>query len=277
MSIQISQQRFKDVMSAFYTLTGICVTVFDIHHNILAYYPEYNCPLCEIMQSFEKTRCKCFESDLQSFVKCKQANGPIFHRCHAGLTEATFPLKQGKQLYGYLMFGQILSSPKDEPAKDNIRRLCLENGIDNIDYVVEMFDTVEVKTESEIKAAAVLFNACVSYLLSNDVILFRNGVILGDAIEYIEKNLHSDLSTEVICKNINTTRTKLYQIFADELGMGVSTYVRECRLKKAKELLKTTNDSISDIALSVGFSDYNYFTRVFKKQFGMSPYAYRQQ
>lgn len=277
MSIQISQQRFKEVMSAFFTLTGICVTVFDTHHNILAYYPEHNAPLCEIMQSIEKTRNKCRESDLHSFVKCKEANGPIFHRCHAGLTEATFPLKQANHIYGYLMFGQIVSSPKDEQFKENVRRLCVENEIGDVDYVIEALDAVEVKSESDVEAAAVLLNACVSYLLNDDVIIFRNGVILDDAVDYIDKNLNGNLSAEVICKKINTTRTKIYQIFASELGMGVSAYVRDKRLNKAKELLKSTNDSISDIALSVGFSDYNYFTRVFKKQFGISPYAYRQQ
>jgi AraC-like DNA-binding protein len=118
----------------------------------------------------------------------------------------------------------------------------------------------------------------VGYLMMGQIVEEKNRnhieACIRKAVESDE--LYEHLNSK-LCENINTTRTKLYQIFADELGMGVSTYVRERRLKKAKELLKTTNDSISDIALSVGFSDYNYFTRVFKKQFGMSPYAYRQQ
>ena len=71
-------------------------------------------------------------------------------------------------------------------------------------------------------------------------------------------------------------RTRLYEIFKSELKMGVSKYILRRRLHRAKRLLKTTDMSISEIAHSVGFSDYNYFSRVYKKNYGKSPRYYRQ-
>ncbi|MGV2794552.1 helix-turn-helix domain-containing protein, partial [Clostridium perfringens] len=49
------------------------------------------------------------------------------------------------------------------------------------------------------------------------------------------------------------------------------------RLEKAKERLLTTDDAISDISESVGYSDQSYFTKVFKKMTGVSPSRYRRQ
>ena len=52
---------------------------------------------------------------------------------------------------------------------------------------------------------------------------------------------------------------------------GIASFIKQKRLKKAKLLIKTTDMKISEISAAVGFSDYNYFLRVFKKEFGVSP------
>ena len=51
----------------------------------------------------------------------------------------------------------------------------------------------------------------------------------------------------------------------------------EIRIRKAQEYLRTTNDSIETIAERVGYPDYFYFTKVYKKATGISPAAYRRQ
>ena len=52
---------------------------------------------------------------------------------------------------------------------------------------------------------------------------------------------------------------------------GIASFIKLKRLAKAKELVLKTDMPISDISDSVGFSDYNYFLRVFKKHYGVSP------
>ena len=58
--------------------------------------------------------------------------------------------------------------------------------------------------------------------------------------------------------------------------MGIAEYIRRRRLHKAKKLLKMTDLPISQIALAVGFADYNYFSRIYKKAYGKSPRYYRK-
>ena len=64
-------------------------------------------------------------------------------------------------------------------------------------------------------------------------------------------------------------------MFKKQFGMGFSEYVNGKRLEKAKELLETTSLSVRDVAITVGFSEANYFSRLFKQNLGMSPTEFR--
>lgn len=54
--------------------------------------------------------------------------------------------------------------------------------------------------------------------------------------------------------------------------MGVASYIKEKRLALAYDLLKTTELSVGEVSEKSGFYDYNYFSRVFKRRYGASPY-----
>lgn len=57
-------------------------------------------------------------------------------------------------------------------------------------------------------------------------------------------------------------------------GKAIGQLIKELRMDKAKQLLESSNDAVSKIAAQVGYSDYNYFIRVFKKEIGMTPKQY---
>ena len=57
--------------------------------------------------------------------------------------------------------------------------------------------------------------------------------------------------------------------------MGISEYITKRKISKAKELLKTKNLSVIQVALAVGYDDVSYFIRIFKKQTGMTPKKYQ--
>ena len=60
------------------------------------------------------------------------------------------------------------------------------------------------------------------------------------------------------------------------MGKSATDYVNEVRVERAEVLLKSTSETVSEIAASVGFDDVNYFTRVFKKHRGISPGFFRR-
>jgi AraC-like DNA-binding protein len=68
----------------------------------------------------------------------------------------------------------------------------------------------------------------------------------------------------------------LYRKLKPLIGLSPSQYLRALRLARAKRLLSTTDRTIYDIALDCGFNELSYFSRVFKKEAGQSPTAYRR-
>ncbi|MGD1931535.1 MAG: helix-turn-helix transcriptional regulator [Leptolyngbyaceae cyanobacterium] len=93
--------------------------------------------------------------------------------------------------------------------------------------------------------------------------------------EFIQSNLHQpELSTQQICKAFNCSRATVYRCFKAE--SGVETYIRNQRLKQAFNKLSRAQPEnsrmpIYSIALASGFTDPAYFSRLFKRTFGMTP------
>lgn len=118
--------------------------------------------------------------------------------------------------------------------------------------------------------------ACTSYIIHKELIIPDNSKIIETAKAYIEEHLGEELSIEQICEDLKLSRTRLYEIFKKELKTGIAKYILRRRMHRAKKLLKTTEASIPEISMAVGFTDYNYFSRVFKKVYGKSPKSYRK-
>lgn len=100
------------------------------------------------------------------------------------------------------------------------------------------------------------------------------------AKQFIRSHLSSpDLSPEFIAKGVGVSRSKLYQLFEGNAG-GVSTFVREQRLRKALSLLSNSEFdgySIYEIALECGFKSDNSFIRSFRERYGLTPGEIRSQ
>ncbi len=102
----------------------------------------------------------------------------------------------------------------------------------------------------------------------------KNKSRIGFAVDYIRKNLHQKLSIENIAKLAYVSKSNFFRMFKDELGTSPNEFILQERINRAKELLKSKN-SIKETAYQTGFSDTNYFTRVFKQLVGVTPKNYQ--
>ena len=276
MILQIETNKLKSLMESFYTLSGIRFVLFDCDSKEIISYPNENCKFCSLMKSCSKTRRKCNDVDRRSIRKCKEKNELVVYKCHAGLVEAVVPLHENERIIGYLMFGQITDNSDKSPLFAKIPLLSEKYGLNSI-RLKEAIEDITYKTDEEIKAAAQIMEACTSYIIYKELITPKEDKILGEAKKYIADNLEKNLDAQTLCSALKIGRTKLYNIFRNELGMGISKYILHCRLQKAKNLLKTTELTIPEIAGLIGFSDYNYFSRVYKIQYGKSPKHYKKK
>lgn len=74
---------------------------------------------------------------------------------------------------------------------------------------------------------------------------------------------------------VNVSESHLFRTFKKETGMTVTQYIARLRCQNAAGLLRNGDDSIQEIAAFVGYLDGNYFVKVFKKWFGVTPSEYR--
>lgn len=97
------------------------------------------------------------------------------------------------------------------------------------------------------------------------------------AVNYLNDN-YSDHNCSIasLCNKIDISRSHLYNIFKTEFNTSPQKYLIKIRMEKAKNRLKNNQNSIQQIALSVGYIDEFTFSKAFKKYSGFSPKTYRQ-
>ena len=99
--------------------------------------------------------------------------------------------------------------------------------------------------------------------------------LLKKAIKIVEDNIgDSTFSVESMAKEIGMSRTNLHRKIKGITGLPPSELIRNIRLRKAAVLLLNQAESVSQIGYTVGFEDHSYFSKSFKKQFGVPPSEY---
>ncbi len=96
------------------------------------------------------------------------------------------------------------------------------------------------------------------------------------AVNFINSNYERDISLSDIARFVFLSPSYFTRAFKDEMGVSPIHFLLEVRVQRAKELLEGTGTKISDIALSVGFSNQQRFNEIFKKYSGMTPLQYRK-
>jgi YesN/AraC family two-component response regulator len=101
--------------------------------------------------------------------------------------------------------------------------------------------------------------------------------ITRKAMVYIHEHYTDPIGREDIAQHAGVSEGYLSRCFTQETGLSLIHYVARYRIQQAKQLLNTSDMSITDIAMEVGFSDSNYFSRAFRKEVGISPLEYRRK
>ena len=116
------------------------------------------------------------------------------------------------------------------------------------------------------------------YGVKNAVKEYRGGLPpyqLKIIIEYIQEHLAQNLSLDLLASLINISPHYFSSLFKQSTKLPPHQYITNCRLEKAKTLLRQRDLSIAFICQEVGFKNQSHFTRVFRQHFQITPKAYR--
>lgn len=120
----------------------------------------------------------------------------------------------------------------------------------------------------------IMLEKCISLLGSNHS--FNQVLTLvRKAMDYIESNYANNLSLNLVATHVHVSPPYLSRIFNEKTGVGFTEYLTQVRLKKAKQQLRMSSQTIDQIAIATGFSSSSYFSAIFKKHEGITPSEYR--
>ncbi len=93
----------------------------------------------------------------------------------------------------------------------------------------------------------------------------------------VDMDLSRTLTLQYFAENLNVNRSYLSNLFRREVGMTITDYVTDRRIRTAADLLLTTSNPVKTVAKQVGIMDVHYFSRIFKRKMGMPPSQYREE
>lgn len=276
MLLSYDMSKMQDLLKSFYSLTKLRVVVFNHEFCKIAEYPERDCELCSLLRSDPNAHQNCIACDQFACKQCKTTGRFITYVCHAGLTESAAPIRYGNTVIGYMMLGQVLVCDNAHDYWPVFLSKCSNYAIDQA-ALEKAFRKKRAVDISQVYHAAQIMEACAGYLWLQRYISLKEDTLPKQIDEYIAGNLQADLSVGALCRQFNISRSSLYNIARTYFGKGIEQLTRELRIQKAKEILTDTNCAVSELAAMVGYNDYNYFIKVFKKEVGITPKQFALQ
>ena len=94
---------------------------------------------------------------------------------------------------------------------------------------------------------------------------------VNSILKFINDNITNTLSLADVCQSVHLSKEYVARVFKKEMGITVTDYIIRQKLDLAKNMLSSDEVSLRDISEKLGYQDYNYFSRLFKKHYGISP------
>ena len=103
----------------------------------------------------------------------------------------------------------------------------------------------------------------------------RKGKRTAPALDFIDAHLQGKITLNQVAEYCSMSGFAFSHVFKNENRVTFQEYTSRCRIRKAQELLTDTDAPVTEVALSVGFSDLSHFSRTFRRYVGVSASAYR--
>lgn len=98
-----------------------------------------------------------------------------------------------------------------------------------------------------------------------------------DAVQFIADHTHESVGIDDVASAVGLSRSSLTRRFRAELGKSITQYITETKIRDAKRLLRYSDKTFGEIAVTLAFSSQAYFQTVFKKETGLTPGEYRRR
>jgi AraC family transcriptional regulator len=175
---------------------------------------------------------------------------------------------------------ELLASPCTQNPASLVRRLGSLRHL--LQLAIEALPEDDCGAKAALLRAATLLNdlECAGAMLPVALVRTTRGGLaqwqLKRVLRFVERNLQSHVHTRALAREAGLSTSHFCHAFRASMARSPYAYIVERRIERAKDLMLSTRQSLSDIALECGLADQAHLSRLFKRQTGFSPAAWRR-
>lgn len=244
-------------------------------------------PFCMYIKSDEKAYLKCTRMQKSCLARFERDPSTFVGICHAGVKEYVCPIWHEERLIGAIHAGDFPADPRY--AQRYVQRACRHHALDcEKAYALYRQNLHEENVDEErlvvyLEMIAMAFSAIFArmrahgeYDLTRTTTSIAHNSVISDALEYLNQHYQEDLHVTDIAAYCHCSVSCLSHLFNSYVGTSIPLYITKLRMDHAQNELIDTSVPISVVAERVGFSDPNYFSRVFTRCVGLTPTQFRK-
>ncbi|MDY0287367.1 MAG: helix-turn-helix domain-containing protein [Sphaerochaeta sp.] len=248
--------------------------------RLLRPYLAHSSPYCMFIKETEKGYQKCLAQNIPLYEKCKERK-TFTGYCPAGICELVVPIANKDQVFGSINVSHFTS----EEDKGNYKREQLMKDEPDKRKLTARLLYRQFVRPSTIEISSVQFSL---ELLADFIVEILNnskGPVENSSKDfsdekkiraYITENTNDKILAEQVVSSLKISKTTLKTCIEGSNAKNFREYVNMIRLEQSEKLLVETEKTPKDIALTLGFKDYNHFCRLFREKTKISPSDYQK-
>lgn len=227
----------------------------------------HSTPFCDAMKLPPNGRTRCMRCRDMVLKKIQASGQALSGHCICGLYEYCHPVFHQEQLCCVIFVGNI--------QRDS-NRLQQLSGLMPEDPLLKTLQ--QDMTEEDCIRIAKAVESYIHLLLRLEPPALDSPNVIVTALKaYIDQDFRQDIRLEELAQLYHYNEKYMGSLFKRHMGMSFHAYLNKKRLEYARQQLRETKDSITDISTRAGFNTVTYFNRLFLKSYGYSPSQYRSK
>lgn len=267
------EKTLEDILKELSVVSGFRISVYDTKRREICAFPPSLTSFCHLVQSNPKAIALCRKYDNKAFQAASETGKAYIYRCHFGLYEAVAPLYHFGVLSGYLMMGQTLDTMKKNREDVYLNALPFIADQKKLEKAVK---EIPHRSKKQIASCVSIMEICAEYITISSYLKAQVKDIPTMVMAYLNENYSKKITLDELCQKFYCSRGTLTSSFRKVYQCSILTYLNQIRLSNSINFLEKSDLSIHSISSLCGFSDQNYYTKVFQREYGYTPTEYRK-
>lgn len=269
----LESMNLENIIKELHTISGFRISLYNLEREEIYAYPQSLSGFCRLIHENPKALSLCHHYDNEAFAQATETGEAYVYRCCFGLYEAVAPLYHYDVLSGYLMMGQTLDSLLSSQSYTYSAALPY---IKNPSLLKNAIENIPIRSKEQILSCISIMEICAAYITLSNRLNTPAKDLPSQIEQYLRQHYQSKITLNQLCHTFYCSRATLTTSFRKMFHTSINEYLTKIRLEKAVTLLKNHSLSIEFVAEQCGFSDQNYFTKVFRKKYSITPSQYRK-